>query len=197
MNEVEMRYLIKTESSFLAVIEHDFGDLLERCNESIEGKLVQRPVITLFGKNVEQPRNIGFFSNESIGYKYSHKVMLSQQLSEPLSELLNLINEMTDSNFNGILVNEYPDGTYKIGAHSDDEGGLSRNGLVVCVSFGASRKLRFKDKATKATVMDVQTRNNEILIMGGDFQKNYTHEIPQEKKVKESRISYTFRTHTK
>ena len=192
-----MRDLIRTERSFLGVIDMDFGDLLERCNESIEGKLFQKPPITLFGKEVAQPRNIGFFSNESIGYKYSHKLMPSQPMTDALSELLSVINEMTDSDFNGILVNEYPDGTHKIGAHSDNEDALSKNGCVVCVSFGASRKLRFKDKVSKETVMDVQTRSNEILIMGGDFQKEFTHEIPQEKKVKESRISYTFRTHTK
>jgi len=31
--------------------------------------------------------------------------------------------------------------------------------------------------------------------MGGNFQKLYTHEIPIQKKIKESRISFTFRKH--
>ena len=35
-----------------------------------------------------------------------------------------------------------------------------------------------------------------MLQMGGDFQKEFTHEIPIEKKVKEPRISFTFRKHT-
>ena len=31
--------------------------------------------------------------------------------------------------------------------------------------------------------------------MAGNFQKEFTHEIPIEKKVKEVRYSFTFRTH--
>ena len=33
--------------------------------------------------------------------------------------------------------------------------------------------------------------------MAGDFQKEFTHEIPAEKKIKEGRISFTFRKHLK
>jgi hypothetical protein len=31
--------------------------------------------------------------------------------------------------------------------------------------------------------------------MGGDFQKEFTHEVPIEKKVREGRYSLTFRQH--
>ena len=43
--------------------------------------------------------------------------------------------------------------------------------------------------------LDVLTNSYELLHMGGDFQKEFTHEIPIEKKVKEPRISFTFRYH--
>jgi alkylated DNA repair dioxygenase AlkB len=64
---------------------------------------------------------------------------------------------------------------------------------VVSVSFGASRKFRIRDKATNNIVMDIPTNSNEILIMGGDFQKEFTHEVPVEKKITTARISFTFR----
>jgi alkylated DNA repair dioxygenase AlkB len=44
--------------------------------------------------------------------------------------------------------------------------------------------------------LDVPTNSGEMLIMGGDFQKEFTHEIPIEKKIKHPRISFTFRKHT-
>jgi len=31
--------------------------------------------------------------------------------------------------------------------------------------------------------------------MGGDFQKEFLHEIPVQKKIKEPRFSFTFRKH--
>ena len=43
--------------------------------------------------------------------------------------------------------------------------------------------------------MDIPTTSNSIIHMGGDFQKEFTHGIPVEKKVKEERYSLTFRKH--
>jgi len=45
--------------------------------------------------------------------------------------------------------------------------------------------------------MDIPTTSKEIWIMGGDFQKEFTHEVPVEKRVKDKRISFTFRKHLK
>ena len=38
-------------------------------------------------------------------------------------------------------------------------------------------------------------KNNMLIHMGGDFQKEFTHEIPIESKIKEERYSFTFRKH--
>ncbi len=93
-------------------------------------------------------------------------------------------------------MNKYINGNDYIGAHSDDETSLDKCS-VVCISYGAVRKFRIKDKKTKKTVIDIPTISNNILHMGGDFQKEFTHEIPIEKKIKEVRYSFTFRKHNK
>jgi hypothetical protein len=38
---------------------------------------------------------------------------------------------------------------------------------------------------------DIQTEPNKIIHMAGDFQKEFTHEIPMEKKKKNPRVSFT------
>jgi alkylated DNA repair dioxygenase AlkB len=113
-----------------------------------------------------------------------------------LSHLLQFVNSKFSADFNGILVNKYPDGTHYIGKHSDDEKSLSQIG-VVSISFGAVRKFRIRDKNTSRIVADIPTTSKEIWVMGGDFQKEFTHEVPIEKRIKESRISFTFRKHIK
>ena len=50
-------------------------------------------------------------------------------------------------------------------------------------------------KETKEIMCDESTTHCSILHMGGNFQKLYTHEIPIQKKIKEPRISFTFRKH--
>ena len=169
-------------------------ELLEQCISYVEPQLEERPEIIVYGKPCKQHRNVGFFSDESIGYKYSKKLMASKPLSTSLSDLIVAINKMLGTQFNGILVNKYLDGNDYIGAHSDDETGLDGLG-VVAISYGSERIFRIRNKNDKTIVCDESTTHCGILHMGGNFQKLYTHEIPMQKKIKESRISFTFRKH--
>lgn len=201
-----------TEKSFITLRNVDASniDLLKKCISEITNadqinifnkhmitpfdKLIKNPPITVYGKQAYQHRSIGFFSDESIGYKYSGQIAQSQPLTNSLRELLDLVNTLYDSSFNGILVNRYETGDDYIGAHSDDESALDDIG-VVCISYGAVRTFRIRNKITKEIVKDIPTTPNVFLHMGGDFQKEFTHEIPVEKKVKGTRYSFTFRKH--
>ena len=193
-----MDTIIKTEKSYLNVYNTsgEYNDLMELCIAEIMDKLLENPQINIYGKSAIQHRSIGFFSNDSIGYYYSGQLAKSQSLSANLSILLNKINTKFGAKFNGILVNKYNGGNDYIGAHSDDETSLDKCG-VVCISNGAVRKFRIKDKITKKTIIDIPTISNNILHMGGNFQKEFTHEIPIEKKIKGVRYSFTFRKHNK
>ena len=169
-------------------------ELLEKCIIDIEPQLELKPEIIIFGKKCKQQRNIGFFSDKSKGYKYSNKMMESKPLTKSISELLDIVNNEFGTQFNGILVNKYMDGNDYISAHSDDEIGLDLIG-VISISYGAERIFRIRKKDTKQIIYDTLTTHSSILHMGGNFQKLYTHEIPIQKKIKEPRISFTFRKH--
>ena len=176
--------------------EYDFEneELIDCCINDIKDKLLDYPNIKIYGKECIQHRSIGFFSNDSIGYKYSGQMAHSQELNENTAKLLNDINIIFNSDYNGILVNKYENGLDYIGAHSDDESGLSSIG-VLALSYGATRKFRIRNKTDKKIVIDIPLTSYKIIHMGGDFQKEYTHEIPIERKVKEVRYSFTFRKH--
>jgi len=189
-----MEHLIQTDKSYFVVVNVELDDLLQRCVDEINGKLDVKPSLILYGKIVYQQRNVGFFSNTSVGYYYTNKLQASKQMTPALNELLHFVNNKLNADFNGILVNEYQDGNNYIGKHSDDEKGLSNIG-VVCISFGASRKFRIRNKETNKIVMDIPTTSKQLWIMGGQFQQEFTHEIPIEKRVKDSRVSFTFRKH--
>ena len=186
---------METEQSFLRIYDYsENSTLISNSIDEIKDKLLVNPNIIVYGKICNQHRSIGFFSNDSIGYQYSGQLAKSQKIPLNLEILLNKINEEFNTKFNGILVNKYLTGEDYIGAHSDDERFLDKSG-VFCISFGESRIFRIRDKITKKKVLDIKTQNNEIIHMGGDFQKEFTHEIPIEKKVKNERYSLTFRNH--
>jgi alkylated DNA repair dioxygenase AlkB len=171
-------------------------ELLDQCVSYVEPQLEERPEIIIYGKPCKQHRNVGFFSDESIGYKYSKKLMKSKPLSNCMTDLLVTINKMMGAEFNGVLVNKYMDGSDYISAHSDDETSLDTTIGVVAISYGSERIFRIRNKNDKIIVCDEPTTHCGILHMGGNFQKLYTHEIPMQKKIKEFRISFTFRKHT-
>lgn len=176
--------------------------------------LNQKPEIFVHGKVCHQNRDVGFYSTESTGYRYSGQVAaaFSFEHAPLLEELMKKVNQVLKTNFNGVLVNKYNSGEDYIGAHSDSEAGLDKNNMTVaslCYSsrdeegnYNGIRKFRLRHKAsglvmTSPILIDYLHQPNELLVMDGSaFQKRYTHEIPIEKKVKGTRISLTFRCHS-
>ena len=193
-----MEKVLETENSFLALYKNSLSDEeIKLCVSDIEDKLNNYPKIKIFNKEATQHRCIGFFSNESLGYYYSGQLAKSQPLTVNLKNLLDKINQKFNSEFNGILVNKYNDGNDYIGKHSDDEKGLDSNIGVLSLSYGAVRKFRIRNKIDNKIVVDVLLDPGVIVQMGGYFQKEFTHEIPIQKKVKACRYSFTFRKHIK
>ena len=180
-----MEKVLETENSFLALYKNSLSDEeIKLCVSDIEDKLNNYPKIKIFNKEATQHRCIGFFSNESLGYYYSGQLAKSQPLTVNLKNLLDKINQKFNSEFNGILVNKYNDGNDYIGKHSDDEKGLDSNIGVLSLSYGAVRKFRIRNKIDNKIVVDVLLDPGVIVQMGGYFQKEFTHEIPIQKKVK-------------
>lgn len=86
-----------------------------------------------------------------------------------------------------------------IGKHRDN----AENRVIASVSLGAVRtfNLSYDEKRLAKIERDAdllyskkwQLANGSLVVMQGDTQLNYKHEIPKEAKVKTSRISLTFR----
>jgi alkylated DNA repair dioxygenase AlkB len=174
------------------IISTDYADeLLAQCKEL---PLDVEPAFKLYGKQCRMHRCIGFFSDESSGYRYSGQTSTSQPLPPFMKDLLQLINSKFDASYNGILVNLYRHGSDYISKHSDDEKYFDANAGVVALSLGSSRVFRVRDKLTGNIVKDITTDHGQVMAMRRDFQKEFTHEIPA-KKGAGLRISLTFRAH--
>lgn len=150
--------------------------------------------IVVWNKKCNPARNTQFYSDETKSYNFSNSKANAIQLTPVLKNILDKVNALFEDHFNGILVNIYMDGTDNIGPHSDDESELGKSGVVMIVR-GQVRKFRIRNKLTKKIIRDVDMPNNTLAWMCGDFQKEFTHEIPIERKRNNRRISLTFRKH--
>lgn len=186
--------LIQTEKSNLYYNNYNDLNLLNKCVDDIIDKLTEYPKSILYNRKITFNRSIGFFSNHSKGYQYSNQIQYSKPLTDNLLILLNNINNTYNCNFNAILINKYNNGNDYISKHSDDEKFLDKNGVLL-ISYGATRIFRIRDKKTNKIIKDINVNNGDILFMQGEFQKEFTHEIPIQKKINDIRISFTFRKH--
>jgi alkylated DNA repair dioxygenase AlkB len=93
---------------------------------------------------------------------------------------------------NSLLVNYYRDGNDTMGWHSDDEIELGPEPTIVCISLGAERVLKLKQKATNK-VTDLKLQSGSCLVMSGHSQRDYQHAIPKQTTLAHPRISLTYR----
>ena len=74
---------IRREKSWLVeyIITDQMVKFLEHIVNEIDPDLESNLPIMIYGKECVQHRSIGFFSNNSIGYKYSKKLVKSKHAS--------------------------------------------------------------------------------------------------------------------
>jgi len=148
----------------------------------------------IFGKEFSQPRNVAFYSNKGITYKYSNILMHGKPYFKELLLLKEIVEFYTCYNFNSILINVYRNGHDYMGAHSDNEKELGEEPFIASLSLGASRDFILINKKDKKHKLSLELKTGDLLIMKGKTQAYWNHCLPKRTKVKDYRINLTFRS---
>ncbi len=177
----------------LDIAKHYF-DYLHPQQKNIEW---QTETIKIFGKSILVPRLVAWYGDKN--YAYSGVIHSSKKWNEKLIEIMHLIDNLTNiitpkfhNNYNSVLLNFYANGEQYMGFHKDNEKSLGAKPIIASVSLGANRKFSCKTTQNNQTV-NFNLQNGSLLIMGGDFQVDFSHALPKQKKVQQARINLTFR----
>ena len=153
----------------------------------------QQDPITVFGKTYAQPRLTALYANNSLPYSYSGITMHPHQMTPLLSQIQERIHQVCDTQFTTVLLNHYRDGKDSNGWHADNEKELGNNPVIASVSLGETRPFHFKHRHIKEQRHKLNLEHGSLLIMKGEMQSFWLHQIAKTKKKINPRINLTFR----
>lgn len=148
--------------------------------------------MNMYGKRVDFPRLTSWYGDNNKPYSFSGITLDPNPWTKELLEIKAKIEPIADVNFNSVLLNRYRNGSDSISWHTDAEKELGRNPIIASVNFGQARKFQLRHIETKE-LLEINLTHGSLLIMQGELQHFWQHQIPKTKKIVSERLNLTFR----
>jgi alkylated DNA repair dioxygenase AlkB len=147
------------------------------------------------------PREEAYYGDPGTHYTYSRRqyqplpwlpelLSLKSRVEQATPESAYTNLSLVKTEYNAVLCNLYRDGNDSVGLHTDAEPEMGP--VIASVSLGAERLFRLKRKDGTVAFSE-KLPHGSLLIMAGETQKNFKHEVPKEPGITQSRINLTFR----
>lgn len=150
--------------------------------------------IRMFGRIIEQPRRIAFQGDPGVVYRYSGDDYRAEAWHPLVEELRDRLAEEFGETFNSALINLYRDGADSMGWHADDEAELGANPTIASISLGEVRRFLLRQNEDRSRRCELNLRHGSLLLMDGDVQHAWQHQVPKTAKPVGPRINLTFRS---
>ena len=147
------------------------------------------------------PRDEAYYGDPGSNYTYSRREYKPLAWIPELFSLKTRVEDATPAaayanlglprlGYNAVLCNLYRNGNDSVGLHADAEPEMGP--VIASVSLGTERLFRLKS-LKGSVVLAERLAPGSLLIMAGQTQKNFKHEVPKEAGVEQPRINLTFR----
>jgi len=148
--------------------------------------------MNMYGKELLFPRLTAWYGDNDKPYSFSGITLQPKQWTNDLFDIKRKVETKVDASFNSVLLNRYRNGNDSISWHTDAEKELGKNPIIASVNFGATREFQLRHIHTKEK-LSIELSHGSLLIMLGELQHFWQHQIPKTKKVVGERINLTFR----
>ena len=148
--------------------------------------------MNMYGKKIDFPRLTAWYGNNDKPYSFSGITLQPHPWTSEILTIKNKIEPIPKTEFNSVLLNLYRDGNDSISWHTDEEKELGINPTIASVNFGATRKFQLRHIKTKEK-LEIELTHGSLLIMQGELQHFWQHQVPKTSKVVGERINLTFR----
>jgi len=152
----------------------------------------QREVV-VWEKQHKLPRLTCFFDDRGTGYRYSGQETPSEEWTQELLEMREMVENTAGGKFGACLANLYRDGNDTVGWHRDNDHIFGTRMVIASVSLGAERKFRLRHRTTKEK-LDFVLGHGDLLIFSDEHVRDWDHCVPRTAKPVGPRINLTFRS---
>lgn len=173
--------------SFFSKIESD-----EFIRDFMKNILWKQESMNMYGKQINFPRLTAWYGDNDKPYSFSGITLSPNPWTASLLKIKTRIEAKTNVSFNSVLLNRYRNGNDSISWHTDAEPELGLNPVIASVNFGATRKFQLRHIKTKEK-LEIELTHGSLLIMQGELQHFWQHQVPKTSKVVSERINLTFR----
>ena len=147
------------------------------------------------------PRDEAYYGDPGTNYTYSRREYKPLAWISELLALKAKVEAATPTEayaksnlskvpYNAVLCNLYRNGNDSVGLHADAEPEMGP--VIASVSLGIERLFRLKGNDGHVVFAE-RLPHGSLLIMAGQTQNNFRHEVPKEPAITQPRINLTFR----
>ena len=148
--------------------------------------------MNMYGKRIDFPRLTAWYGDNDKPYKFSGITLQPLVWTNEIIEIKNKIEPQTKVVFNSVLLNRYRNGNDSISWHTDAEKELGINPVIASVNFGATRKFQLRHIKSKEKI-EIELTHGSLLILKGELQHFWQHQVPKTSMPVGERINLTFR----
>ena len=152
----------------------------------------KQETMNIYGKKINFPRLTAWYGDSDKPYSFSGITLSPTSWNDYLLAIKNKIEPKAKTSFNSVLLNLYRDGNDSISWHTDAEKELGINPIIASVNFGATRKFQLRHIKTKEK-LEIELTHGSLLIMQGELQHFWQHQVPKTSQKVGERINLTFR----
>jgi alkylated DNA repair dioxygenase AlkB len=180
--------LVTYEPAFLAPAEA--GLLLRELLGEVRWR---QEHLRVAGREIPFPRLTAWYGDPGAVYTYSGIANRPLDWTPGLARLRDRLRASLGAGFNSVLLNLYRTGSDSMGWHADDEPELGPRPVIASVSLGAARRFELRSRETGET-RRLALEDGSLLVMSGETQHRWRHQVPKEPTVRAPRLNLTFRT---
>ena len=137
-------------------------------------------------------REVCWFSNMAYTYgSVSHRT--NPTWPQTLEAICSYLCTLLDTHFNSLLCTLYRNGNNILPWHSDNEIELGKTPTIASISLGQARLFSLRKRKDHSDQAHVTLVSGSLLVMSGQTQQLWQHQIGKDQYARDLRINLTFR----